>query len=83
MKTEITKESLLKFGMRETLEPIVPMEKFLTNGDEEVSIAVTCYFNVDQIALVITGVGQLLLNVESIEDLEVIERLAPKFDSFV
>lgn len=81
--TPITKESLLKFGMHETLEPVAPMEKFISNGDEQVSIAVTRYFNVDQLALVINGVGQLLLNADCIEDLEVIERLAPKFDSFV
>lgn len=75
MKTEITRKSLLKFGMRETLDPVVPMKKVIvTSGDEEVAIAVTRYFNVYHIALVIRGTGQLLLNAESIEDLEVIER---------
>lgn len=83
MKTPITKESLLKFGMTLTEDPVIPMSKIITEGDEEVSIAVTRYFNCDQLALVINGVGQLLLDVKSIEDLEAIERLAPKFDSFI
>lgn len=84
MKTELTKESLLKFGMILTDDPVSPMSKKLeTGGDAEVHLSVTRYFNCDQLALVIYGVGQILLDVKCIEDLEYIEKLAPKFDSFI
>lgn len=83
MKTPITKESLLKFGMVLTDDPVSPMSKTITKGDEEISLSVTRYFNVDNIAIVINGVGQIILAVECIEDLEAIERMTPIFDSFV
>jgi hypothetical protein len=83
MKTPITKESLLKFGMIETLDPGMPMSKvIMTEGDEEICLAVTQYFNADNISIVIKGVGQILLAIECIEDLEAIERMMPVFDSF-
>lgn len=85
MKTEITKESLEKFGMViDPDSPISPAKKvFVENdGDAKLTLAVTRYRNCDEFAIVIDGVGQIYLNINSIEDLEAVEKLISTFDSF-
>lgn len=76
MKTEITKDSLLAFGMAMTGDPVHPMSKTLGESEEgKLSIAVTRMYNIDQIALFMPDGGALYLGPASIEDLQAFEKM--------
>lgn len=81
MKTEITKESLEKFGMKLTNDPAVPMLKVLGDGNAgAITIAVSRYRNADELTIG-TGDGIFYLNIECIEDLEKLESMIASYES--
>lgn len=83
MKTKITKESLLKFGMVETNDPAIKLSKVLVNdGEVEMRLQLTWHRNSDEFTLYIDDYGLLYINATCIEDLEAIERLVSSFESF-
>lgn len=78
---KITLESLKAFGMVETGDPGVPMEKILLSVDNgNLSIAINRYYNVNQFCIMTPSGDSISLNIESITDLETMERLIGGFD---
>lgn len=80
MKTDITKESLEKYGMKLTGNPAVPMLKVLGNGSAgEITIGVSRYRNADEFTLSFPE-GMFYLNIECIEDLEKLESMVQSYE---
>lgn len=80
MKTEITKESLEKYGMKLTGDPEVPMLKVLGEGSAGmVTIGVSRYRNADEFTMSFDG-GMFYLNIECIEDLEKFESMIQSYE---
>lgn len=80
MKTLITKESLLKYGMKEVTgdeKLLIPMKKVLSKSDEdgtEMGICVTNLRNRNELCLLLPDGGCLYLWVKTIEELEAFEK---------
>jgi hypothetical protein len=80
MKTEITKESLEKFGMKLTGDPAVPMLKFLGVGSAgTLTLGVSRYRNADEFTLSFPE-GMFYLNISCIEDLEKFESMLQSYE---
>lgn len=78
---EITLESLKVFGMVETGDPGIPMEKILLSVDNgNLSLAINRFYNVNQFCIMTPNGDSIPLNIESIADLETMERLIGGFD---
>jgi len=89
MSREITRESLLDFGMCLTLEPesfIFPMIKVISeplkegDGMGSLKIAVTRMKNRDDLCLVLPDGALIYLSPKSIEDLENFEKMIVRWE---
>jgi hypothetical protein len=79
---DITLESLKAFGMTETGDPGFPLEKILlTNDNGNLSISLYRLRNVNEFCIATPNGDAILLTIQSITDLETIERLIGGFDS--
>lgn len=82
MRTPITKESLIAYGMQETGDPVVPLKKIISVDEDDVpndddqphmAICVSRYRNADELTLSLPNAGLLYLNIGSIEELKTFE----------
>lgn len=84
MKSTITKEQLLKWGMVITEDPVVPMKKVIGKSESDelgsMSIAVTMYTNTPIFSIILPDGGTLHLNPACIEDLKKIEELIVSYE---
>jgi guanylate kinase len=78
MKTAITKESLLEFGMIQKDSPIYPLEKVISVDDNpnegHISICVTHVRNTSELCLMMPDGACIYIGPESIEELKVFEK---------
>jgi len=78
-KMKITKESLIKYGMKETGNIACPLEKVISVEPDEdggyLAISLTLYYSGSmQLTLMMPGGAAIYLNIRSIEELEAFEK---------
>jgi hypothetical protein len=87
MSTEITKESLLEYGMKEYDNVLFPMQKNLSENENEnqeegiLAICITQMRNITEICLLMPNGNIIFLNVNSIEELQQFENCIESYDS--
>lgn len=82
MKSTITKEQLLEWGMINTIDPSTPLKKVLGESEEigELSIILTLHRNVQEFAISLPDGAMLMLNPLTIEDLKKIEEMLMSYE---
>lgn len=81
---EITKESLIAFGMKEVggeARAIFSMNKVISVGEDTMSICVTNVRNASELCLILPDGAFLYLKAESIEDLQRFEKCIGSYES--
>lgn len=74
MKTSITKEQLIEFGMIPSIDRVIPYEKVIGEGEDgKLAICVTLERNIQEIALFMPDGAVLYLCPVSIEHLKMFE----------
>lgn len=82
MKSPITKEQLLEWGMIETDDAVYPLKKLLGHNHEvgELSIVLTLERNSEEFAIILPDGASLVLNPLTIDDLKKIEELIYSYE---
>lgn len=77
MKSKITKEQLIEWGMVETDHPAMPMKKVLGRNKEigEFSIGLSLHTNTEMFVINLPDGAMIILNPLTIEDLKKMEEL--------
>jgi hypothetical protein len=82
MKSTITKEQLLEWGMNHTTDPTTLLKKVLGESKEvgELAIILTIHNNVQAFAIALPDGAMLILNPLTIDDLKKIEEMLMSYE---
>ena len=82
MKSPITKEQLIEWGMIETSDPIYPLEKILGESGEvgRLAIVLTLEKNSQNFAIKLPDGATLFINPLTIDDLKKLEELIYSYE---